>query len=443
MYSVANHFSSTLFWSAFAALAGTADAHGASVRVTNAAELSAAISSVTPGSTILLASGFYGTLSINGRSNSDYVTIAADAGSVPVLTSVSISSSAYWILQGLSVEPRYDSEAAERVAVSLNGNHLKLINAQISYANTLPTSPSDWMARVGHGVYLGGSHNTVQGNTLRYVRRGIEVDADNSLIGANLIQDFSADAIRGNGNYDTFEYNVVKDCYISDPNDHYDAFQSWSNGPGGVGTGSVIGNILRGNTIIESTNMSRVSGCYLQGIGMFDGTYDSWRIENNLIVTNHWHGIAVYGGRNVVVINNTAVNPYGNANTWIEIVNHKNGTPSTGVLRNNLSHQFPSGGRGVISDRNVVVRRSSMASYFVNPSGMDYHLSSASPAIDVGSGNLAPSVDLDGHERPAGRGFDVGAYEFHAATSAPEPIPTPGPTPTKRNSASGKDAEGR
>jgi len=42
----------------------------------------------------------------------------------------------------------------------------------------------------------------------------------------------------------------------------------------------------------------------------------------------------------------------------------------------------------------------------------DYRLPPESPAIDAGSPEEAPGVDLDLHARPCGRGVDIGAYEF-------------------------------
>ncbi|MBK5093881.1 MAG: right-handed parallel beta-helix repeat-containing protein, partial [Actinobacteria bacterium] len=44
----------------------------------------------------------------------------------------------------------------------------------------------------------------------------------------------------------------------------------------------------------------------------------------------------------------------------------------------------------------------------------DYHLRSGSPAIDAGTSDGAPSIDLDGNARPHGKGYDIGAYEFGA-----------------------------
>ena len=41
----------------------------------------------------------------------------------------------------------------------------------------------------------------------------------------------------------------------------------------------------------------------------------------------------------------------------------------------------------------------------------DFHLSPASPVIDIAAAAFAPPRDLDGHPRPSGAGFDLGAYE--------------------------------
>jgi hypothetical protein len=50
------------------------------------------------------------------------------------------------------------------------------------------------------------------------------------------------------------------------------------------------------------------------------------------------------------------------------------------------------------------------AQLFVNPTS-DFHLLAGSPAVDAGTTNFAPLVDLDGNNRPAGAAVDIGAYE--------------------------------
>ena len=49
---------------------------------------------------------------------------------------------------------------------------------------------------------------------------------------------------------------------------------------------------------------------------------------------------------------------------------------------------------------------------FVLPEADNYHLAGASPAIDAGTSNGAPSADIEGVARPYGAGFDIGAYEY-------------------------------
>jgi hypothetical protein len=48
---------------------------------------------------------------------------------------------------------------------------------------------------------------------------------------------------------------------------------------------------------------------------------------------------------------------------------------------------------------------------FVDPLHDDYHLRFGSTAIDRGI-DAGVTTDLDGHPRPKGIGFDIGAYEY-------------------------------
>ncbi len=59
---------------------------------------------------------------------------------------------------------------------------------------------------------------------------------------------------------------------------------------------------------------------------------------------------------------------------------------------------------------------------FVNAAAEDYHLREGSPCIDSGTATDAPHDDYDGYARPAGGGYDMGAYEEHEG-SAPGDCP--------------------
>ena len=47
-----------------------------------------------------------------------------------------------------------------------------------------------------------------------------------------------------------------------------------------------------------------------------------------------------------------------------------------------------------------------------NPTGFDFHLTMASPAVDAGNTLAQVADDFDGTPRPQGGGFDLGAFEL-------------------------------
>jgi parallel beta-helix repeat protein len=256
---------------------------------------------------------------------------------------------------------------------------------------------------------------TVRNCVFRNVDFGISVSAADSLIEGNIVENFAGDGMRGLGDNTTFQYNTIKNCYDVNRN-HDDGFQSWSRGENGrVGGGEVRGIVLRGNTIINFENPQQPHRGTLQGIGCFDGMFVDWVVENNVVITDHFHGITLSGARNCRIINNTVIDRRegGPGPPWIRIGNHKNGTPSTGcVVRNNLTSSL-SVNDGVQVDHNLIVK--DPKALFVDVSAFDLRPRSGSETIDAGSSELAPSSDAARTCRPQGWGIDVGAYEFTTA----------------------------
>jgi parallel beta-helix repeat protein len=384
--------------------------------VSNSPELQNAINNVQGGDTISLLSANYGDLTISGKNNNSFVTIRAYTGDAPVFTCIDIHNSSYWKLFGINIKPRYASGADGTEAVNLDGDFLSIENCSINYSDDISGwTASDWLARTGNGIIMDGSNITALGNTITGIDHGIACSANNSLVSHNIIANFRGDGIRGLADDVVYEYNIIKNEFDVDDN-HDDGFQSWSYGPGGVGTGVVKNIILRGNTIINYEDPNQPFKGNLQGVGLFDGMFENWVVENNLIITDHWHGISFYGAINCRIINNTVLD---NNNTpepdpWIMVTDHKNGTPSSGVIvRNNIATDFSFSG-GVTEDHNIEFTMNEASTYFVDPSGGtgNYHLKATSSAIDAGSGVSAPNIDKDGTTRPKGNGFDIGAYEF-------------------------------
>ncbi len=384
--------------------------------VSNATQLQTAIVNAQGGDIIELNSGSYGDLTINNRNLASTVLIRPATGATAVFTHIRIQNSSRWTVIGVSVKPRYTNGADGTDAVSLDGSDLAFEDSVINYVDSVAGwSVADWLARAGNGISIDGTRVTVRGNTITAVDHGINSSATDALVSHNLIANFRGDGIRGLGDRTVYEYNTIKNAYGIDDN-HDDGFQSWSYGAGGVGTGVVKDVVLRGNVIIDFEDPNQFERTELQGIGLFDGMFENWVVENNLVITNHWHGISFYGAINCRIVNNTVIDNDATPepDPWIMVHNHKDGRASTGVIvRNNIATDYSLEG-GVTADHNLEITMAAAATHFINPLGGlgDYHLKPTSPAVDTGSATNAPTLDRDELPRPQGLGFDLGAYEF-------------------------------
>ncbi|MFC5098635.1 right-handed parallel beta-helix repeat-containing protein [Amycolatopsis plumensis] len=130
------------------------------------------------------------------------------------------------------------------------------------------------------------------------------------------------------------------------------------------------------------------------------------RVVGNLSAGNAQAGLSLWVEstgtmRNLEIVNNTFA---GNARGSLRI----DADRFTGVnlLRNNVFGDGPVDTGPFAADHNFAGDPG-----FADPARGDYHLAAGSAAIDAGSPVHAPAFDLDGVPRPAGAGFDIGAYE--------------------------------
>jgi parallel beta-helix repeat protein len=225
----------------------------------------------------------------------------------------------------------------------------------------------------------------------------------------------------------------------------------WGNRANGIhmngdlsqgGDGIISGALVEGNVIYDNG----VGG----GSGInCDGVQNSI-IRNNLIYNTHASGISLYridgggGSSGNLVVNNTVL--VAADGRWVLNIQ----TGSTGnTVRNNIlysAHTF----RGSISissdslpgfssDYNVVMSRfttnggdsvltlaawrsatghdmhslvATADQLFTDPAAFDFHLAAGSPAVDAGTAQFAPLLDIEGTVRPTGNGIDIGADEL-------------------------------
>lgn len=376
---------------------------------------------VKAGDTLWLASGDHGEIDLAGAYNALPIVIAALPGETPRVTRIALVGTQNWEIRGVAVSPsfavpplapgtmaRFESDGwwGPTWDVTLAESELYSVDDASGW------SANDWISAASSGIFVDGDRVTIRDNRLRNVRFGISVAGADARILFNTINGFSADGLRGLGDGDHFEYNVVRNAKVDGPLDgnHDDGFQSWSVGPGGVGTGEVADVLLRGNVIVNADDSDDPLRSTLQGIGCFDGLFVRWTVENNVVVTDHWHGISFYGMLDSTIVNNTVldINSVTPGPPWI-MVTSSNGTPSQNVtVRNNLATDYSLDAVNLVSDHNVEI---------VNPAALfeappfDVHLLANPAAVDAGSTLLAPGKDADRIRRPQGAAPDLGAYE--------------------------------
>jgi len=371
---------------------------------------------VKAGDTILLRSGYHGEIYCRGAHNDDFITIAAEEGHKPRVRRVFFSASRKWVIRGLTVSPCFAPEyKRDRLiyVVDWGGPSADFVienNTLYSSVDGPSWSAKEWDSLVCYGISVIGDRIRILNNTLRYVNHGITISGDKITVERNSIEHIAGDGIVCSANNASLLHNKMKYFYKVNSN-HDDGIQFHR---GRDKTTPIINAVVRGNWVIARDNA--VSNPLIgspQGICNFDIPAVNWRVENNLVLVQHHHGITIGGCQNGVIVNNLAYNPYGGrffAGIMLGTTHGKTTSENT-VIRNNLVDSeisYPRANNTV--DHNIVVNDPNR--FFRNPRKYDMRHKQGSPAIDAGSIISAPEIDINGIRRPQGIGVDVGPYEF-------------------------------
>jgi parallel beta-helix repeat protein len=367
---------------------------------------------VQAGDVIYLRSGNHGSVDLFGAINKDFIFVEAEGGQKPILANLSLAGASKWVFRGLTIQ-----NTKRNLVEFLNHNFLGPTDNIIFEQNQLWSLPAvdnwtqqDWVSQGADiGIYDQASCSTIKNNQLRNIRRGMILAGDNALVEGNVIDNFGDDAVDILASHITVRGNRITNSHDLGDGNHNDAIQGWTE-EGKTNRDTIID----GNTIISSTNPKLPFSGYLQGISVFDGIWDNIRIANNIVVTNAWHGIALFGTRRSLIVNNTVVGIDPAITTWIGVFNMKGETKpaSDTVVRNNIASRYSLGIPGIIADHNVTAAAplNFFALFDVARAQYDLHILPNSPARGAGIPELAPQSDVDG--RPRKLPIDAGAYAW-------------------------------
>jgi hypothetical protein len=161
------------------------------------------------------------------------------------------------------------------------------------------------------------------------------------------------------------------------------------------------------------------------------GLLEKVNIYNNLVYNSgvDWGGIGVapwsttssptHPLQNITFVNNTVYNCAGGGITI------NNPEVKKILVRNNIFYQSGQALRidPVVPAAELTIDHNLTGDPLFVAAGLaNFRLQATSPAIDGGSALGAPAFDFDDHLRPAGAGYDLGAFEYG---SSPGPTPAP------------------
>jgi parallel beta-helix repeat protein len=379
-----------------------------------------------------LNTGYHGDVAIQAALNTDYITIAAAPGQLPRVNHLLLSGAARWRIQGLIVSAAFDTVGHSRDLLFINSEGWPGPSREITVENcslyTVKDASAWTMAQWGNyavtGARMHGRNSIFRNNFVSNVDIGIRVAADSCLIEKNVFENFSGCGMRCAGASScNFIHNTVRGFHMVD-NIFGIGFQGYSVGPTGTIGAGTSGNVsVIGNTIINTVTAGQPFKGQMYGIACFSGWYSNWTVENNVVLSNTWYGMAFYGAQNCRIINNSVCR-LDTADCMVPgviVSDFAVGSKSTTTtVRNNLCGTLVNeGDSSCRADHNIAT--CAPDSFFVDYQHGNLRLKPGCPAVDSGSADFAPATDIAGTVRPVGKGIDIGAYEYFDPTPTVQP----------------------
>ncbi|MCW2285586.1 hypothetical protein M2323_003439 [Rhodoblastus acidophilus] len=379
---------------------------------------------IRAGDAIELADGDYGDVTLIGYVNPDFITIAAAPGAKPVAHGLFIAGASHWLVRGLTFSAASGESGPAGAIVEAGSPALGPSDHIAFIQNRFFTSPSvadwreeDWVNRPKmYGLVSRAGCALVRGNEFYHLRNALDIGGDGSLVEDNVFHDFGNDAMDFHASDVTIRRNhVTASRHPPAEKLHPDGIQGWAL------DGAVHRDILIDGNIIANLNPSEDN--YMQGVSIFTGRFENVTVQNNVVATNTWHGVSLYGVKAAKVLNNTVVATRpGQRDSWILI--HDSADHSTrgeALVRNNIATAIVIENADVTLDHNLTALpiRAQKQAQIVDGGGnrvaplspffrvfspqtgaLDLHLTTAV----AGSAEGVPETDAEGRKRAAGAG---------------------------------------
>jgi Right handed beta helix region len=380
---------------------------------------------VSPGDTIMLMSGNYGDITIGSYglsvNNSDFVTIEAAPGQVPLFTTLYIRSTNKWVFSGVAVQSLWGTngnKSPNLVTITDQGAALQTTDIIMQYM-TVDSNPalSGWTQSqmqyyVSYAIFasafrqagiwtLGGQGGpdtsciSITNSHIFNVTYGANLMADKTLFAYNEIDHDGDDMIDYAASNMLIFHNYLHDDQDFGVGAHMDSMQGYPIRRGSLVT--TYSNVtIDSNVIIRQTDPNLPFPTYLQGIDAFDGDWTNMTVTNNVIVTSSCWGISINSMHNSLVASNTVVDDglvvTPGCTPWLNAggATHEGSYSSNLRVTNNIAPHFILGNLNaptVTSDHNVALSGyQPFAKYVGNPPTV---LSYGTPGITDANSNVA------------------------------------------------------
>jgi len=318
------------------------------------------LAKLQPGDTLYLLAGNHGAAEIRGV-NADFITIAGAPGQDVRLSRLSLDDAAKWRIKDLRISPTF-GRPYEGTIVAFGdrgetSGEIVIEGCEVfAIDNHAGLNVKAWMA-LNSGILMGrhAKGSAVRDCYIRNTRFALSMSAYGGIADGNIIENYSADGIRMTRDDQVCTANVIKGAFASmedgDPN-HDDAIQCFLHNKG---TGTMRNLTVRGNLLLGHAPGAEPLAANNQGIGFFDGPLVGFRVEGNVVMVSHWHGVSLFDAQGCTIADNVTYSTFGGKlQPWV-MLGSKLKQAKDNVVTGNFANSFKLDQPGTKAERNETV----------------------------------------------------------------------------------------